>query len=54
MKKAGIIILVLLVLGFFVLNVLNGLGTVNGKVDITHTDKTSWKIDYKFDQSVLA
>tara|TARA_B110001450_G_C17620815_1_gene481150 strand:+ start:78 stop:1475 length:1398 start_codon:yes stop_codon:yes gene_type:complete len=53
MKKAGIIILVLLVLGFFVLNVLNGLGTVNGKVDITHTDKTSWKIDYKFDQSVF-
>jgi len=53
MKKIGLIVLIIFLLVFIILNFLNGFGVVNGKVNITHTSKTLWQIDYKFDQPVI-
>lgn len=53
MRKKLLIVLVILLLGFLILNLLNGFGVVTGKVNITHTDKASWQIDYQFDKSVI-
>lgn len=52
-KKTIIITSIIFLLGCYALSVLNGLGTVEGKVTITHTDTDSWQVDYKFDQSVI-
>lgn len=53
MKKLIFFVIVVMVVGFFILNFLNGLGRVEGKVTITHTDKTLWQIDYNFEQAVI-
>ena len=53
MKKIAIITIVVLILGFLTLNFLNGIGVVEGKVTVTHTNETSWQIDYQFDQAVI-
>ena len=52
-KKIIIITSIIFLLGCFALSVLNGLGTVKGKVTVIHIDKDSWQIDYNFDQSVI-
>jgi len=53
MKKLIFFLIVAMALVFFILNFLNGLGTVEGEVTVTHTDKTSWQIDYNFEQAII-